>query len=266
MATPKYKLLLSIGMCVILNLFTTTKSTPTYIALASHCTNTTTYDPNLGSTFLTNLDAVLFSLSNPFSPYSMAIAGFGTIDAVNGIIICRGDVTDTACDECVTAAAKEIIIRCPNKKEALIWYDECLLRYTNRYFAPDKIVPRANLDDGNIATRVDLGRFNRSLHGLLNDLVIEASSNSQSHKFASGEAVVTESTTVYGLVQCADDLTKSQCETCLRNGIGTLPNGKKGARALLSSCNVRYQLYPFFNISSSPPSSGNLERIKYYIY
>jgi hypothetical protein len=101
----------------------------------------------------------------------------------------------------------------------------------------------------------------------LDDLVIEAISSSQSQTFASGEVAVpvTEPTRVYGLVQCVEDLTRRQCETCLRNGIGTLPYGKQGARALLSSCNVRYQLYPFLNLYLSPPSSGNLEHITYYL-
>ncbi|KAK2429667.1 cysteine-rich receptor protein kinase [Trifolium repens] len=218
-------------MCVILNLLTTTKATPTYTA--SHCTNTTSYIKNPPSTFQTNLKALLFSLSNSSSPEFTTIAGFGTIDAVNGHIMCRGDVTDTICDECVTAATKEIIIRCPDQKEALIWYDECFLRYTNRYFAFDNIIPRANLDDGNISTSVDLRTFNWSLDGFLDDLVINTLSSSQSKTFASGEVAVTELTRIYGLVQCMDDLTRRQCETCLGNAIGTLPYGKQGARALL---------------------------------
>ncbi|GAU24850.1 hypothetical protein TSUD_115730 [Trifolium subterraneum] len=232
MDTPKYKLLLSICLCVMKMI--TTKATPTYTT--AYCTNTTTYV--LQTTFETNLEALLFSFSNSNHPNtSFSIVGLGTSDAVNGLFLCRGDinVTDPVCQECLTAAVKEIIIRCPNQTEALIWYDECFLRYTNRYFPFNKIVPGATLDDGNISSGVDLEIFNRSLHGLLNDLVTEVATSLQTEKFASGETAVTESMKLYGLVQCTYDLTESQCETCLRDAIGTLPNGKQGARALLSS-------------------------------
>ncbi|WJX54574.1 hypothetical protein P8452_40443 [Trifolium repens] len=256
MASAKHKLL-CICLCLILNLFiTTTKATPTYTT--THCTNTTTYAPN--TTFHTNLNILFYYFSNNISQsngYFFAMTGFNTDDAVGGLYLCRGDVTTTVCDQCLTAAVKEIRIRCPNQREALIWYDECFLRFTNSYFAVDKIVPRANFDDGNISSGVDFKRFNQSLHGLLNDLVTEAAASLQSKKFAAGETAVTESMKLYGLVQCTNDLTNSGCGTCLRNAIGTFPNGKQGARVLLPSCNVRYQLYPFFTLSSTSSSGGS---------
>ncbi|XP_045815187.1 putative receptor-like protein kinase At4g00960 [Trifolium pratense] len=255
MSAAKHKLL-SICLGMILNFFTATKATPTYTT--THCTNTTTYAPN--TTFQTNLNILFYYFSNNISQsngYFLSITGFNSDNAVGGLYLCRGDVTTTVCDQCLAAAVKEIRIRCPNQTEALIWYDECFLRYTNRYFAIDKIVPRANFDDGNISSGVDLGRFNRSLNGLLNDLATEAAASLQSKKFSAGETAVTESMKLYGLVQCTNDLTKSECETCLRNAVGTLPSGKQGARALLPSCNVRYQLYPFFTLSSTSSSSGD---------
>ncbi|KAK2371754.1 cysteine-rich receptor protein kinase [Trifolium repens] len=128
----------------MLNLFiTTTKATPTYTT--THCTNTTTYAPN--TTFPTNLNILFYYFSNNISQsngYFLTITGFGTADAVSGLYLCRGDVTAAVCDQCLTAAVKEIRVRCPNQREALIWYDECFLRFTNRYFAVNKIVPRAN--------------------------------------------------------------------------------------------------------------------------
>jgi hypothetical protein len=126
----------------MLNLFiTTTKATPTYTT--THCTNTTTYAPN--TTFPTNLNILFYYFSNNISQsngYFLTITGFGTADAVSGLYLCRGDVTAAVCDQCLTAAVKEIRVRCPNQREALIWYDECFLRFTNRYFAVNKIVPR----------------------------------------------------------------------------------------------------------------------------
>lgn len=259
MATVKYRILVLVSLCGLLN--TTAEAeeaAPTYTA--THCTNTTTYAPN--STFQTNLNILFYYLSNNISHsngYFFTIVGFGTTDAVSGLFLCRGDVSSTAlCNQCVAAALEEIRRHCPNQTEALIWYDQCSLRYTNKYFPADSIAPRVNLHDAHNVSGVDLGRFNQSLHGLLNDLAAKAAS-SQPMKFAAGEAAVTNSVTVYALEQCTNELTNSECEKCLQNAIGTLPSccdGKQGARALLPSCNVRYQLYPFFTLSSSP-SSGN---------
>jgi hypothetical protein len=246
MAAPKYNcVLLSICLFMMLKLLIPTKATPTYTY--TYCTNT--YAPN------------------PFFDYFFRFyRNKGTSKSIKGHILCRGDVTAAVCSQCLAAAVKEIRIRCPKRAEALIWYDECFLRYSHKYLDVDKIFPRVNLDDGNIDSSVDLGRFKQSLYGLLNRLVNEAAA---AKKFAAGEAVVTEWRKVHGLVQCTGNLRNSECERCLRKAIGTLPNGKQGARALLPFCNVRYQLYPFFNLSSPPPpppqSSGNL-RLKIVLW
>ncbi|KAL7213359.1 hypothetical protein ACSBR2_015973 [Camellia fascicularis] len=64
---------------------------------------------------------------------------------------------------------------------------------------------------------------------------------------------------MYGLAQCTPDLTVSECNKCLRDGISNFPSccdGNLGARVLFPSCNVRYEFYPFYNVSASaqPPS------------
>ncbi|MCH80211.1 cysteine-rich receptor-like protein kinase 25-like, partial [Trifolium medium] len=261
---PKYNcVLLSICLFMMLNLFITTKATPTYTA--SYCTNTSAPNTILDDFFFRFSRYHRFSWASwrPWTPgyYLRYVKIYKwnfttTSKSFEGLILCRRDVTATICDQCVTAAFKEIRIRCPIQAEALIWYDECFLRYTNSYFSVDNIVPGANLDDGNIDSGVDLGRFNQSLYGLLNRLVTEAA---VAMKFAAGKTAVTESMKLYGLVQCTDELRNSECEKCLRNAIGTLPNGKQGARALLPFCNVRYQLYPFFNLSS-PSGDRKLDR------
>jgi hypothetical protein len=232
---------------MMLNLFMPTKATPTYTA--AYCTNTTFHSRH-------------HRFWDPRHSF-YGNRGASTSKSIKGLILCRGDVTATVCNQCLTAAVKEMRIRCPNQAVALIWYDECFLRYTNKYFDVDKIIQIVKLDHGNIDSGVDLGRFNHSPYGWLNRLITEAAAVAK--KFAAGEAVVTELRKVHWLTQCTDVLTKSQCEKCLRNAIGTLPNGKQGARALLPFCNIRYQLYPFFNLSSPPQSSGNL-RLKIILW
>ncbi|KAJ1388339.1 Serine-threonine/tyrosine-protein kinase, catalytic domain [Sesbania bispinosa] len=244
----------------LLSLASQAVPSPTYIG--SHCNNNTTYAPN--STLAVNLNVLLYSLTTNSSQqqdgYYLTIMGFGTTDAVNGIFLCRGDINTTVCQQCVTTAAKEITRHCPNQTEAVIWYQECLLRYTNKYFKYYSIEPRLNPMDGNNISAVDFERFNQSVFTLLNELATEAANSLSAKKFATGELEVTKSQTVYGSAQCSTDLTSGQCEICLRNAIGTLPaccSAKQGASALLASCIVRYEPYPFYNITGTPSPSSS---------
>lgn len=241
-----------------------TEAAPTYIG--SHCNDNTTYAPD--SRISVNLNVLLYSLTTNASQqqdgYYLTIMGFGTTDAVNGMFQCRGDINTTTCQQCVTTAAEEIRRRCPNQTEAVIWYEECLLRYTNKYFKYYSIEPRLNPKDGKSISGVDFERFNQSVFSLLNELATEAANSVSAKKFATGEVEVTSSQRVYvyGLGQCNNDLPTGQCEICLRNAIGTLPqccSGQQGASALLASCFVRYALYPFYTATGAPSSSsGNL--------
>ena len=76
-------------------------------------------------------------------------------------------------------------------------------------------------------------------------------------KFATKEENFTGFQRVYSLVQCTPDLSPDQCDRCLIGTIAILPDccgGKQGARVLFPSCNVRYELYPFYQSVAAPPS------------
>lgn len=106
--------------------------------------------------------------------------------------------------------------------------------------------------------RVDLNRFNELLAGLLNDLATKAAGSAE-EKFATGEVNFTRSDTLYGLVQCTPELSTFDCNMCFRSAIASVPNccdGNQGARVLLPGCNIRYELYPFYNSTTealTPP-------------
>jgi hypothetical protein len=239
----------------LLYLTLATKASPTYIG--SYCNDNKTYLPN--SALDTNLNVLLNSLTTNASQqqdgYYMTIMGFSTTSAVNGDFLCRGDINTTTCQNCVTDAAKQIKRLCNNQTEAVIWYEECLVRYTNSYFRFFSIEPRLNPREGRNVSGVDFNRFNKSVIGLLNDLAVKAANSTTAKKFATGEVEITrKGMTVYGSGQCITELTSGQCETCLRNAIGTLPqccSGQQGAGAMLASCVVRYELYPFYATTSS---------------
>ncbi|KAG5516591.1 hypothetical protein RHGRI_037345 [Rhododendron griersonianum] len=121
-------LLISFLLTVLhfLSLSPTSKATPTYSAIL--CPNISTYSPN--STYQSSLKYLLSALS------SAAPDGFFNFtarppDPSYGLFLCRGDLSSTACDDCVAAASTEVLRRCPQSKSATIWYDECMLRYSD---------------------------------------------------------------------------------------------------------------------------------------
>ncbi|EOA17490.1 hypothetical protein CARUB_v10005820mg [Capsella rubella] len=104
---------------------------PTYVFHS--CPNTTVYASN--STYLTNLRTLLSSLSSPNASYS---TGFQSATAgqapnrVTGFFNCRGDVSPEVCRSCVAFSVNDTLIRCPKESEVALYYDECVLRYSNR--------------------------------------------------------------------------------------------------------------------------------------
>ncbi|XP_028776283.1 cysteine-rich receptor-like protein kinase 25 [Neltuma alba] len=231
-----------------------TEADPIYSAHA--CTDSITYKPK--TTFETNLNLLLSSLPSKASDGShfyRTRTGNAAPDAVNGLFLCRGDILAAACQECVSAAAEEIKRRCPDQKEAIIWYDVCMLRYSNQSF--NKIVPSTDLSNTKEIAPEDKDRFNELLSGLLNSVAAKVLKSQT--KFATDQVNFTATETLYGLEQCTPDLTVFDCNTCLRSAIAALPNccdGKRGATVLLPACNIRYEFYPFFN--SPPPVSHSL--------
>ncbi|OIT35706.1 cysteine-rich receptor-like protein kinase 10 [Nicotiana attenuata] len=70
-------------------------------------------------------------------------------------------------------------------------------------------------------------------------------------KFATKEANFSSPEKLYTLAQCTPDLSDSSCDRCLSTAIGNLPrHGSRGGRVLLPSCNVRYELYSFYNVTA----------------
>ncbi|KAL5721400.1 non-specific protein-tyrosine kinase [Ranunculus cassubicifolius] len=95
----------------------------------------------------------------------------------------------------------------------------------------------------------------------MNGLVVQASQNATS-KFAMGVTNVTKSETIYGLVQCSEDLSSRDCARCLNTSISKVANcsyGRDAGRILQPSCVLWYEVYKFFESDPLPslPSPSN---------
>ncbi|XXG69404.1 hypothetical protein AAC387_Pa06g2283 [Persea americana] len=90
----------------------------------------------LSSAFDTNLHNLIYTLSTN-GPMSSGFYRASTGESPNrvlGLVLCRGDITTSACQSCLVPAAQEVIEVCPNRREAIIWYQDCLVRYSDREF------------------------------------------------------------------------------------------------------------------------------------
>lgn len=89
------------------------------------------------------------------------------------------------------------------------------------------------------------------------DSIIDQALNDRSGKenFVTAQANYSQLQMVYGLGQCTPDLSGPMCQSCLSNCIRQFPiccDAKVGGRVLLGSCNVRYEMYVFYNVSAAP--------------
>ncbi|KAK4538942.1 hypothetical protein RGQ29_032143 [Quercus rubra] len=229
------------------------------------CSNQTTFSPN--STYQSNLNNLLSFLNTNSTRktgfYNTTVGQTQTPEnTVYGLFLCRGDLATNECQDCVSTSTKEVVqLYCPEEKEAVIWYDECMLRYSNRSFfsimedEPSKIL-------WNLLDITEPSRFIQLAAKTLSDLVPLAAANALSgaKRFGTEETKFTDSQTLYNLVQCLPDLSSFDCNRCLREAITNLSTafgGKRGGRVLNPSCNVRYEVFAFYHVQAVPaPGPG----------
>ncbi|KAF7811123.1 cysteine-rich receptor-like protein kinase 10 [Senna tora] len=169
--------------------------------------------------------------------------------------MCRGDVPYPLCSECVNFATQRISSSCPSSKQAIIWYNECLLRYSHTsIFSTLQEWPRYQikilLGDPAILRR---RRFYDTLGWILDGLVDEAAKalvRSDNSKYGVRQGDVSGNTTLYGLAQCTPDLAAGECRRCVRDAIKEITTsccgGSIGQSVVFPSCIVRYETYPFY--------------------
>ncbi|GJV85772.1 cysteine-rich receptor-like protein kinase 26 [Tanacetum coccineum] len=213
------------------------------------------------SPYQRNLDTTLSALPSTNSGFGFFNSSTGQgSDTVHSAALCRGDVNLDACRTCLNDSVVKLREICPNKKQAIGYYDLCMLKYSNQTVLGNTAI-RYYVFLMNTQNASDVDRFNGALSPLLNNLTAEASAGGSLRKFATGNTRGPGVTSIYALVQCTPDLTQQQCNECLGGGISVFSNqysGRIGGRTLLPMCNFRYETYQFFNESTlaiPPPPS-----------
>ncbi|XP_038690296.1 cysteine-rich receptor-like protein kinase 10 [Tripterygium wilfordii] len=251
-----FRMSMAVVFLFLLGLAVTSQADPNYVY--HRCSNTTTFTPN--STYQSNLNLLLSSLaSNSTSNNGFHNTTTGqTPDTIYGLFLCRGDVSTDVCQDCVTFATQDVVQRCPVEKVAVIWYDECLLRYSNRTFFNTNeggfVILYNTKNSTNQTSAGDL------LRTTMNGLATQASSSAR--KFATGAMNISSISALYTLAQCTQDLSSTNCQSCLQESIGKLVAGSIGSQVLGLSCNVRFEMYLFYNQSAvpvpAPPAPSSL--------
>ncbi|PRQ26847.1 putative protein kinase RLK-Pelle-DLSV family [Rosa chinensis] len=212
-----------------------------------------------GSTYQTNLNNLLGSLSSPgndngYGFYSSSV-GVNS-DKVNAFGLCRGDVKAGDCESCVSQASDPLKRACPVQKEAIIWYDYCMLRYSNEsLYGIVTTDPAVFLSNTQNVSSPD--EFNRQLKLLLEGLITKAAAGGTDRKFSLGTNTTASFVTIYGLAQCTPDLSLEECTHCLNAALAQIPlysYAKIGGNAVAPSCILRYEEYNFFYPAADAPA------------
>ncbi|KAF5472868.1 hypothetical protein F2P56_009537 [Juglans regia] len=227
------------------------------------CSNTNNVSSN--SVYSKNVNTLLTTISSntniDYGFYNFSVGE--NFNRVNAIVLCRVDLTPTDCRSCVKMSALELLFRCPNRKEGIMWYMNCTVRYSNNsLFGVMQFEPVQQLSAATVVTDPS-GTFNQVRETLLDKLRSEATASASTlRKFATGRAN-SRYFDIYALLQCTPDLNQQECSDCLNQSIAKVPtccNSSPGVRVLTPSCNVRYENYHFYRytLEAPPPSSSTL--------
>ncbi|KAL5579103.1 hypothetical protein UlMin_011545 [Ulmus minor] len=182
---------------------------------------------------------------------------------VNVIALCRGDIAEEKCRSCLNLSSQRLLDNCPNKKEAIIWDELCMVRFSNNsIFSVKMDEPSKYFASPNKAWDPTL--FKVKLKPLLDTLSSKAASGDSLKKFASGNDQVPGYEKIYATAQCTPDLDLQQCDDCLEEASLLIPqccDGMQGARLLKPRIFIKLRNTREFHQATE--EIGGLESLQY---
>ncbi|XP_027089583.1 antimicrobial ginkbilobin-2-like protein [Coffea arabica] len=148
------------------------------------------------------------------------------------------------CRACIGAAIAWIFEKCPLKKRAVALYECCVLIYTHKnIFHKIGDTTYYIYRTQNVTSPASA----ETITEFLDHLTVEAIATKT--YFAKGEVKLAKSeSTLYGLVQCASDISPADCKTCMGELMARIPDYTgKGGQFLSATCTLQYEFYRFFN-------------------
>ncbi|XP_029126490.1 cysteine-rich receptor-like protein kinase 25 isoform X2 [Cajanus cajan] len=233
--------------------------------LSKNCSTIIITDP----TFQSSLIALLSYFSSNSTTTKNGF--FETkVHTLTGFFMCFGDFSPTLCHQCVLNATQTISSQCPSSKEAIIWYNHCLLHYSDRpsLSALDKSPAYKHLNIVNYTSNPNqlqsffTWTFAKTLYPLQYDT---DGSSSTIKNYAKKQVKLNDRQTLHILVQCTPDQHNSDCRSCIENIFNNeipwccmeIPEG----RVLYPKCYMMFGLSPFDGytpqIQELRPATGN---------
>ncbi|KAE9445731.1 hypothetical protein C3L33_22371, partial [Rhododendron williamsianum] len=215
------------------------------------------------STYRQNRNRILSSLASNVT----ANGGFYTTnftqgsDTIYALALCRGDLSNQSCYDCVDTATQSIITNCPNKTEAFDYGDssKCIVRCSDRLFSstvatwPGRVVWVTSDITANV------NEYVKAFDSLFDDLKNNVTSGSNSvGKFATGERSYAGDNIIRGLMQCVPDLSSADCSACISSSTDANLKefyGKSGVNIITPSCIFEYEASSIPAGAAPPPPS-----------
>ncbi|RWR88318.1 cysteine-rich repeat secretory protein 38-like protein [Cinnamomum micranthum f. kanehirae] len=196
--------------------------------------------------FATNLDQLLLNLTSKSKDQNYYNYTVGDEpNRVYGLFQCRGDINRHQCKTCIKISTAELIQACPDSRQAIAWYDYCLLRYSDQFFFGHVDGPEFHYRNDKLG-ELPYEEKERVL-GFVSDMVKQVPRR-RPLMFATDSSSVQYS--MFSLAQCNFDLSYEGCEMCLKHVMVETESccaQYKGWQYHTPSCSVRYETYPFFN-------------------
>ncbi|RXH99338.1 hypothetical protein DVH24_011663 [Malus domestica] len=215
------------------------------------------------STYQANLNRLLSSLpsnenGNGYGFYNASYRLNSSNEHIYAIGLCRGDAKAEDCRSCLNNSQYALPQLCPNRKEAIGWYEKCMLRYSNRsLYGVMETSPLYYMWNINNISSSALEERRK----LLESIRREAAAGGSLRKFAFGSTTTPTFQTIYALAQCTPDISEQKCSECLTGAFGVFGKyfyGSEGGQVYQPSCYFRFEVYPFYDPTTvtqlpSPP-------------
>ncbi|KAF7836272.1 Cysteine-rich receptor-like protein kinase 10 [Senna tora] len=159
------------------------------------------------------------------------------------------------CQLCVSTGAREILQRCPNRSSVVLWYDYCILRYSNSNFI-GQLTTSPTWEAVGPDDMADPSWEEPRAEAFMKDLIATADLS------ATGEIDLGGGKMRYGMIQCARDINSEQCRECGNAMLQKYPSccqHKQRWEVVSPSCIIEYDANKFYQTSSPSSSTEELE-------
>ncbi|XP_074304941.1 cysteine-rich repeat secretory protein 38-like [Silene latifolia] len=226
---------------------------------------------SLSSDYGSNIDTAITELASLASTthFNTITVGNGT-EQVNAFFSCRYDMSSDTCQSCVTSTLDRVS-ECFRSVASIQFYQECTVYYSNyTIFSIMEELPSYTIHGLDPINDTEFDTLlSKTFETLISDVISEFADSSR--YFATGTADYSTET-IYALAQCNQDLTSSDCKTCLEQRFGNFTADYPGAflgQVFTPSCTLSYKLssvtmtspYDFTvtlvpDVGSPPPESS----------